>query len=121
MNVRRLEPQPLNKCEVCFWGQDITKQVLNGLKTELDAAKENMLVSYGMVDLKSRFQQVWDQLNKAYNIYGLGWLQINPQRIRINNLYAQNDSLNIYLGLSAKPAIAALPCPIILPGGRVDP
>jgi len=106
LSIKRNEPEALDKCTVCFWGQDITKQVLNGLKTELDAAKEEMMVSYGTVDLKSRFQQVWDQLNKAYNIYGLGWLQINPQKIRINNLYALNDSLNIYLGLSARPVIS---------------
>src|SRR5437667_8301033 len=65
-----------------------------------------MMASYGTVDLKSKFQLLWDQLNKAYNIYGLGWLQINPQKIHINNLYAQYDSLNIYLGLSARPVIS---------------
>ena len=102
LSIKRNEPQPLDKCEVCFWGQDITKQVMNGLKTELDAAKKDLEKSYGTVDLKPRFQQVWDQLNKAYNIYGLGWLQINPQKIRINNLFAMNDSLNIYLGLISK-------------------
>ncbi len=41
-----------------------------------------------------------------YNLYGLGWLKINPQKIRINNLFINKDSLNIYLGLSAKPAIS---------------
>ncbi len=103
---KRNEPQPLDKCEVCFWGQDITKQVMKGLTTELDDAKKDLEKSYGSVDLKPRFQQVWDKLNKVYNIYGLGWLKINPQKIRINNLFAQNDSLNIYLGLSAKPVIS---------------
>jgi hypothetical protein len=59
-----------------------------------------------LVDLKPRFQQVWDQLNQVYNLFGLGWLKINPQNIRINNLFARNDSLYIFLGLSAKPAIS---------------
>jgi hypothetical protein len=104
--IRRNEPEPLDKCEVCFWGQDITKQVMNGLKEELDASKAALETSYGMVDLKPRFQQVWDHLTKVYNLYGLGWLQINPQNIRVNNLFARNDSLNIYLGLSARPVIS---------------
>jgi hypothetical protein len=30
---------------------------------------------------------------------------MNPQKIRINNLFARNDSLYVYLGLSAKPVI----------------
>ncbi|HLG41269.1 MAG TPA: DUF4403 family protein, partial [Chitinophagaceae bacterium] len=106
LTVRRNEPEPLDKCEVCFWGQDITKQVMNGLKEELDAAKSDLEKNYSTVDLRPKFQQVWDQLNKVYNIYNLGWLQMNPQRIRINNLYAKNDSLYVYLGLLAKPVIS---------------
>ncbi len=104
--VNRMEPQPLNKCEVCFWGQDITTQVMKELKNDLDDAKKNIEQSYGLVDLRSRFQQIWDQLNKSYDIYGLGWLQIHPQQVRINSLYASNDLLNVYLGLSAKPVIS---------------
>jgi len=89
---KRNEPKPLDKCEVCFWGQDITKQVMKGLTTELDLSKKDLEKSYGTVDLKSKFQQVWDELNKVYNLYGLGWLQINPQKFRINNLFVRNDS-----------------------------
>jgi hypothetical protein len=106
VNVRRNEPQAVDKCEVCFWGQDITKQVLNGLKEELDAAKAEMDKNYGTVDLKPRFQQLWDQLNKSYDLYGMGWLQLNPEKIRINNLFTKNDSLYVYLGLSARPVVS---------------
>lgn len=106
LNFKRDEPKPLDKCEVCFWGQDITKQVIRGLTTELDAAKREMDKSYGTVDLKPRFQQLWDQLNKSYNLYGLGWLRINPQKIKINNIFIQRDSLHVYLGLTAKPIVS---------------
>lgn len=104
--VKRNEPKPLDKCEVCFWGQDITSQVIKGLTTELDASKKDMEKTYGAYNLKPRFQQVWDQLTKVYNLYGLGWLQINPQKLKINNLFIQKDSLNIFLGLTAKPVIS---------------
>jgi len=89
-----------------FLGQDITRDVLNGLKEELDTAKSAMERNYSLVDLRPQFQMVWDQLTRAYNIYEMGWLQINPQRLRINNLYAKDDSLYVYLGLSAKPVIS---------------
>ena len=106
MWIQRLEPQPVDKCQVCFWGQDITREVMNGLKADLDLAKKGMEDSFGVIDLKPRFQQVWDKLNTSYNVYGLGWLQINPQRLRINNLFARNDSLYIFFGLSARPVIS---------------
>jgi len=104
--IKRLEPQPVDKCTVCFWGQDITNDVMNGLKEELDAAKANMEKSFGIYDLRPRLQQVWDQLNKVYDLYGLGWLQINPSKIRVNNLSTKNDSLNINISLAAKPIIS---------------
>lgn len=106
LSIKRMEPEPLNKCEICFWGQDITKQVMNELKTDLDEAKRNIEQAYGNIDLKPRFQQAWNQIAKSYNIYNLGWLQINPEKLRINSLYASNDSMNVYLGLTAKPVIS---------------
>lgn len=106
LSIKRLEPQAIDKCNVCFWGQDVTTDVMNGLKEELDAAKTDMEKNFGLYDLRPKFQQVWDQLNRVYGLYGLGWLQINPSKIRINNLSAQNDSLSIYVGLSARPLIS---------------
>jgi hypothetical protein len=79
---------------------------MNGLKEELDAARTDMEKNFGSYDLRPKFQQVWDQLNKVYSMYGLGWLQMNPSKIRINNLFARNDSLTIYMGLAARPLIS---------------
>ena len=106
LSIKRLEPQAIDKCSVCFWGQDVTTDVMNGLKEELDGAKTDMEKNFGLYDLRPKFQQVWDQLNKVYSLYGLGWLQINPSKIRINNLFARNDSLAIDIGLAAKPLIS---------------
>lgn len=116
LTFKRNEPQALDKCTVCFWGQNITNEVLKGLKSELDAAKTELDKNYGTVDLKPQFQLLWDQLGKLYNVYGMGWLQINPQKIRINNLYAKDDSLYVYMGLSARPAIS-----FEKPGDKVVP
>jgi uncharacterized protein DUF4403 len=107
LSIKRLEPQAIDKCNVCFWGQDVTTDVMNGLKEELDEAKIDMEKNFGLYDLRPKFQQVWDQLNKVYGLYGLGWLQINPSKIRVNNLFARNDSLSIYIGLAAKPLISS--------------
>lgn len=106
LNISRDEPKAIDKCEVCFWGQDITSQVLKGLKTELDTARAAMMRNYGSVNLRPQFQQVWNQLSKVYNIYNKGWLQINPERLQVNNLYAQNDSLYLNLGLTARPVVS---------------
>ncbi len=104
--IKRLDPQPIDKCTVCFWGQDITDDVMKGLSEQLDDAKTDMEKNFGSYDLRPKFQGIWDQLNKIYDLYGLGWLQINPTKIRINNLFASNDSLIVYFGLAAKPRVS---------------
>ncbi len=38
--ITRNEPVAKDKCEVCFWGQDVTTSVLDGLKTALDDSKK---------------------------------------------------------------------------------
>lgn len=106
LQVKRNEPEALDKCEVCFWGQDITNQVLKGLTTELDSTKAQLEREYSLYNFKPQFQQVWDELSKSYSLYDQGWMQINPQQIQINNLYAKDDSLFIYLGLKAKPRVS---------------
>src|SRR5687768_13626842 len=105
INIKRQEPEPLDQCQVCFFGADITGQVMKGLKDELDFAKKTIEDSFGMVDLKPMVQKVWNNLAQTFNLYGLGWLQVNPQKIRLNNLFAKNDTLNVFLGLTAKPVI----------------
>src|SRR5688572_25892078 len=76
MSIRRLEPEPLDQCQVCFFGADITNQVMKGMKDELDLAKKAMEDSFGVVDLKPMVQQLWNKLTPPYNLYGLGWLQL---------------------------------------------
>ena len=106
LNIIRQEPVPVDKCTVCFFGADITNQVMKGLKDELDLAKKAIQDSFGVVDMKPQVQQLWNKLNSSYNLYGLGWLKINPQKIRLTRLFARNDSLNIFLGMTAKPVIS---------------
>lgn len=106
LDIKRNEPQPLDKCEVCFWGQNITNQVMKGLVAELDAAKKDLDKNYGSTDLKPRMQQIWNQLTSSYNLYGLGWLKMNPRAVHLNRLEAKNDSLYLSLGLSARPIIS---------------
>lgn len=106
LSVTKNEPIPIDKCEVCFWKQDITRQILKGLNKELDASKKEIENKYGTINFKPQFQKLWNQLNNSYNIYGLGWFNINPQSVRLNRLFTKNDSLHIFVGLSAKPVIS---------------
>ncbi len=104
--IIRNEPQALDKCTVCFWGQDITNVVLKGLKEELDASKKAMEDSFSRINLKPYMQQAWNMLSDAYAIPGVGYIALNPKKLRMQNLDAKNDLLNINIGITASPVIS---------------
>ena len=103
--ITRTEPVAKDKCEVCFWGQDVTKEVINGLRTELDASRKAMQDSFGNVDIRPYIQQAWNMLNQTYTVPGIGYFSLNPKRLRMQNINGQNDLLNINIGITASPAV----------------
>jgi hypothetical protein len=115
--IIRTEPQAVDKCEVCFWGQDITKTVLNGLKSELDLSRKAMEDSFGRVNLRPYMQQAWNMLSTVYSIPNVGYFSLNPKSLRMDNLAAKNDLLNLSIGITATPVVSfekgtSLPTPV---------
>ncbi|MBI3718682.1 MAG: DUF4403 family protein [Sphingobacteriales bacterium] len=106
--IERMEPLAIDKCEVCFFKKDITKTVMDQLKLELDSAKINLMDTLSKMNLRSQFQNIWDKLNSGQNLYGLGYLKMNPEKIRISSLIADNDTISLSVGLSARPIISSV-------------
>lgn len=105
-SIERKEPVPMDKCSVCFWGEDITKEVIKGLKAELDASKKLMEDQYRFVNLRPWMQYAWNLLSDVYAIPGLGYFTLHPKSLRMQNINAQNDLLNINIGISATPVVS---------------
>ena len=103
--ITRTEPVARDKCEVCFWGQDVTKDVIDGLKSALDTSQKAMQDSFGFFNLRPYMQQAWNLLNETYAIPGIGFFSLHPKTLRMQNITAKNDLLNINIGISATPAV----------------
>ena len=115
--IVRNEPQALDKCSVCFWGQDITNEVMKGLKAELDLSKKAMEDSFSNYNLRPYMQQAWNLMSDVYNIPNVGFFTLNPKKLRMENINAKNDLLSINIGISATPVVsfarpAVTPTPI---------
>ncbi|MGV3528806.1 MAG: DUF4403 family protein [Flavisolibacter sp.] len=104
--IARNEPQPLNKCEVCFWGQDVTTSVMQGIRDELDLSAKTMEQEFGSFDLRPYMQQLWRVLSAVHPVPGLGFFSLKPKAIRMENIKAANDFLHINIGLTASPEIS---------------
>ncbi|TCJ16533.1 DUF4403 family protein [Flaviaesturariibacter flavus] len=104
--IVRPEPQALDKCTVCFWGQDVTSTVIDGIRAKLDASKKELQDSFGRVNLRPFLQQAWNKLSTVYAIPGAGYFSLHPKRLRMENISAKNDLLNISIGISATPVVS---------------
>ncbi|MFN2458351.1 MAG: DUF4403 family protein [Chitinophagaceae bacterium] len=100
------DPKPINKCTVCFWGQDITGEIISGLKKELILAKKAIEDSFGIINLRPYLQQVWDRLNTSYAIPKFGYIALQPKQFRMENFIADNDLLTLNFGITATPQIS---------------
>lgn len=103
--ITRTEPVAKDKCEVCFWGQDVTKDVLDGLTSELEASRKAMQDTFGILNLRPYMKHAWNMLSQAYEIPGVGYFSLHPKKLRMQNINAKNDLLNINLGITATPAV----------------
>jgi len=104
--ITNTEPVAKDKCEVCFWGLDVTKDVIDGLKAELDASRKAMQDSFGLFNLRPYMQQAWNMLNETYTIPGIGYFSLHPKRLRMQNITAKNDLLSINIGITATPVVS---------------
>jgi hypothetical protein len=104
--INRLEPVPLDKCTVCFWSQDITQTIMVHLKAQLDDARKSMEDTIRLMNLRPQFQKLWDGLNTVFPLYNYGYLQINPEKIRISRFHMAKDTLYLTAGISARPVVS---------------
>ncbi len=98
-------PKPSDACKVCFWEQDITKQVMDGLSEELSVAKKAFEKQYGIIDLRSKLAQVWSDMNRPVALGEYGWLMVRPLGFRVNRIAAIGDTLDLSVGMRARPVV----------------
>jgi hypothetical protein len=107
--VIRRPSTPRDQCTVCFWGQNITAQVMGAINAQMDTAGWAIQSALDKLDLRPQFQQLWAKLWGTYRLYNVGYLQLQPVRLRISELAARNDTLYLSVGISGRPLISLTP------------
>lgn len=107
--VTRFPTTPIDQCNVCFWGQNITNQVVSAINAQMDTAGWSLQKTLDHLDLRPQFQELWQKLWSVYRLYNVGYLQLRPERLRISNMAAQNDTLYLSVGISGRPLISLTP------------
>jgi hypothetical protein len=62
--------------------------------------------SFGNLNLRPYLQRAWNLMNETYSIPGAGYFSLHPKKLRMQSIYAQNDLLNIKIGITAAPVVS---------------
>lgn len=103
--ITNSEPRALDSCTVCFWGQDITTEIMAGLKKELELSRRAMEDSFGRLNLRPYLQKAWDRMNEVWTVPGIGYFSLHPKKLRMDQINAKNNWLDINIGITATPSI----------------
>jgi hypothetical protein len=107
LQINPQKPKPTDACKVCFWEQDITDNVMQGLEAEMLSSKQSIEKQYGRIDLRSHIISYWSRMNQPISLGLYGWLMIRPLGFRVNRLVAQGDSIDLSVGLRARPVVVS--------------
>jgi|LauGreDrversion4_2_1035121.scaffolds.fasta_scaffold01492_17 hypothetical protein len=105
LSIQPEAPKPIDPCKVCIWNQDITQDVMDGLWEEMVTAKKEIEKEYGKIDLRPQLIQNWSNMNRPISLGAYGWLMIRPLGFRLNRLEAKGDSIDLSVGLRARPVV----------------
>jgi len=105
-HIRSITPVPLDKCTVCLWSSDITSTIMDRLLAQMEDARKAIEDSIRIMQLRPKFQQLWDSLNGTIPLAGMGYLRVNPEKIRLSRFYVQKDTLVFSMGISARPVVS---------------
>jgi hypothetical protein len=89
---------------------------MNGLKAELDISKKAMEDSFGTINLRPFLQQAWSRLGDTWTLPDLGYLSLSPSQLHMEKINAQNNLLQLNLGITASPKLS-----FIKPASSVPP
>ncbi|HSC52803.1 MAG TPA: DUF4403 family protein [Phnomibacter sp.] len=105
ITVSTTNPTAVDKCEVCFFGKDITQTVAAQLKAELETSINDFKKQMAGFSLKPYLQIAWDSLQTPYSLPGFGYLAVQPSALRISQIKLARDSMFVSIGLSARPEL----------------
>ena len=101
--------QPLDKCEVSVFSNDITQLVMDSIRSSLAAFSAALDQTIAGLSFTNFINPLRDSSYKKMTIGNYGYLLLNPTALRIGQLNYAKDSFSISLGISCRPQLSSDP------------
>ena len=96
----------IDPCEITFLNYDVTDEVREEVVKELKAMEDEIDNEISQINLKSKVDSLWRELNKPIKIGSYGILNMNPKRITISDVQYQEKTANVSLNLFFAPFVS---------------
>jgi hypothetical protein len=104
-------PNPIDRCNVIFGKLDVTERLIGYLIAPLNDLGKQVDAKIAAYNVKPMVDQLWKQLSTETKLGDVGFLNINPQSVRLSSFNLNGSLLNFSVGLSAKPVVTTVSAP----------
>jgi hypothetical protein len=101
--------QPVDKCEVSVFSNDITQLVMDSIRSSLATFSTALDQSIAGLSFVKFVRQLKDSSYNKINIGKYGYFLLSPTALRIGQLNYAKDSFSISLGVSCRPLFSSDP------------
>ncbi len=101
--------QPIDKCSVSVFSNDITQLVMDSIRSSLATFSSAMDQTIAGLNFEKFITQIKDSSYRKIGIGKYGYFLLNPYAVRIGQLNYAKDSFSISLGLSCRPQLSSDP------------
>jgi hypothetical protein len=98
-------PKPIDRCNVFLANIDVTDRLITYLTPQLNDLGKQVDDKVAAYNIKPIIEQLWKNLTTEFKLPDVGFLNVDPQAIRISNFNLNGTQLNFSVGISAKPVV----------------
>jgi hypothetical protein len=104
-------PRPIDRCNVFLGNIDVTDRLISYLSPQLNNLGKMVDDKIAAYNVKPMIDQLWKNIASEYNMDGAGYLNVNPQSVRLSSFNLNGSLLSFSVGLSAKPIVTTISNP----------
>ena len=104
-------PKAIDRCNVFFANIDVTDRLITYISEPLNDLGKQVDAKIAAYNVKPMVEQLWKNLATEVKLGDIGFLNINPQAVRLSSFNLNGSLLNFSVGLSAKPVVTTVSSP----------
>ena len=104
-------PKPLDRCNVLMGNIDVTDKLIEYITGPMNDLGKMVDTKVAAYNVRPILDQLWKSIATEVNLGGVGYLNVNPQTVRLSSFNLKGSVLSFSVGLSANPVVSTVSNP----------